>query len=76
MSKKEIVLEVIAKLSGIAPDRISPESELVGDLAIDSPRALAMLVELEDRLEMEIGDEQVSGLHTVGDVLRAIDNQG
>ncbi len=75
MSKKEIVLEVIARLSGVAPDRITPQSELVGDLGIDSPKALAMLVELEDRLEMEIGDEQVSALHTVGDVLRAIDGQ-
>ena len=73
MDAGEIVLEVIAKLSGVDRGEISPRSELVGDLGIDSPRALAMLVEIEDRLGLEIDDEAVERLNTVADVLRAID---
>ena len=76
MDKKAIVLEVIAKVSGVDPGRVTPESALVGDLGIDSPKALAMLVELEDRLDVEIDDEAVTGLDTVADVLRAIQHQG
>jgi acyl carrier protein len=76
METKEVVLEVIAKVSGVDRSGIAPDSELVGDLGIDSPKALAMLVELEDRLEIEIDDEMVTRLHTVADVLGAIEQQG
>lgn len=75
MDVKEIVLEVIASVSGVDPEQIGPDSELVADLGIDSPKALAMLVELEDRLDLEVADEQVSRLQTVADVLRAIEQQ-
>ena len=33
--------------------KIAPDSALVGDLGIDSPTALQMLMKLEDRLEIE-----------------------
>ena len=72
MDRKEIALEVIAKVSGVDRREITPQSALVGDLGIDSPKALAMLVEIEDRLDLEIDDESVSELNTVADVLRAI----
>ena len=76
MDTKEIVIEVIAKVSGVDRHEIAARSELVGDLGIDSPKALAMLVELEDRLGVEIDDELVNRLHTVADVLRAIEHPG
>ena len=74
MERQAIVLEVLAKVSGVDRQKITPESALVGDLGIDSPKALQMLVELEDRLGMEIDDELVTRLDTVADVLRAIDS--
>jgi acyl carrier protein len=76
MDRKEIVLEVIAKISGVARQEITPGAELVADLGIDSPKALAMLVELEDRLEVAIDDELVTRLNSVADVLGAIERQG
>lgn len=76
MDRKEIVLEVIAKISGVARQEITPGAELVADLGIDSPKALAMLVELEDRLEVAIDDELVTRLNSVADVLEAIERQG
>ena len=72
MGREEIVLEVIAKVSGIDLEKIGPESELVGDLGIDSPKALAMLVEIEDRLDTEIDDDMVNRLNTVADLFQAI----
>jgi acyl carrier protein len=47
--------------------------ELVGDLGFDSARALELLVELEDRLNIEIGDDDAAGLNTVGDILAFLD---
>jgi acyl carrier protein len=72
MTKEETALEIIAQVSGVDAASISPESELVAHLGIDSPRALQLMVELEDRLEIEIEDEEVANFRTAGDVLAAV----
>lgn len=68
--KKETVLEVISTLANVSKDSLEPESELVADLGIDSPKALQLLVELEEALEIEISDEEAAKLETVGDILK------
>ena len=67
--KNNEVLEVISKLSGTSKDGLKKETELVADLGIDSPKALQLLVELEDALGIEISDEEAAKMETVGDVL-------
>jgi len=69
MDKQAITLEVLAKVSGKAAPAIKPEMELVADLGIDSPKGLQLLAELEDRLKIEISDEDAAQMNTVGDVL-------
>ena len=76
MEKKEIVLQVIAEVANVEAAELTPETELVAQLNIDSPQALQILVELEDRLGVEISDEQAAGLQTVGHVLAALEAQG
>lgn len=73
MDTKQTVLDVIAEVSGVGVDQMKPETELVSQLGIDSPKALEMLVELEDRLDVEIGDDAVAKMKTVGDILQAIE---
>ena len=62
-------IEVLAKLSTKQADELSREQELVGDLGIDSPKALELLVELEDAFGVEISDDDAARMDTVGDVL-------
>ena len=68
MSKVEIARAVLAKLSGQEPAALKAEMDLVGDLGIDSPKALELLVELEDALGVEISDEDAARMETAGDV--------
>ncbi len=68
-TKEETALEVVAEISGTGKDELKAEMNLVADLGIDSPKALKLLVELEDRLEIEISDEEAARMDTVGDVL-------
>ena len=75
MEKKEIVLQVIAEVANVEREQLTPETELVAHLGIDSPQALQILVELEDRLGIEISDEEAAGLQTVGHVLAALEAQ-
>lgn len=68
-------LEVISKLAGVPQDQLKPETELVADLGIDSPKALQLLVELEEALDIEISDEEAARMETVGDVLKFYESQ-
>ena len=66
---RDTALDLLARVSGRARNEILPEMDLVADLGIDSPRALELLLELEEALGVEIGDQEASEMNTVGDVL-------
>lgn len=69
MSHRETAVAVIAKVSKTDPAKITADMELVADLGMDSAKALELLVELEDTLGIEIGDEEAARINTVGDIL-------
>jgi acyl carrier protein len=66
---RETALAVLARISGRAQSEIVADMDLVGDLGIDSPKALELLLELEEALGVEISDAEASGMETVRDVL-------
>lgn len=72
MDKQQKTLEVIAEISGRAAAEIKPEMELTADLDIDSPKALRLLLQLEDEVGVEISDEEAAAMHTVGDILEHV----
>ena len=74
-SPRETVLAILAHETGTDPASLTETTELVGDLGIDSPRALQVLVEIEDRLDIEVEDDEVASLRTVGDILTVIDSR-
>ena len=75
MSLEQKLLEIISEVCGAEVSALQPDTELAADLGIDSPKALYMLVEIEDRLQVEIPDDQVHDLKTIGDVLAAVREQ-
>jgi len=68
-SSQEKALDVISALTEKPKAALKPETELVSELGIDSPRALQLLVELEESTGAEISDEEAARMETVGDVL-------
>ena len=66
-------LDVLAAVSGTAREDLAPDRDLVADLGIDSPKALRLLVELEEAFDFEIPDEDAAEMSTVGDILAYID---
>lgn len=69
MSRREEALAALAEVSGVDAREIAPDMDLVADLGIDSPKALRLLVALEDRFDVEIDDEDATRMRTVGDIL-------
>ncbi len=72
MDRKLETIGVLAKLVGRSVEDVKPEMDLVADLGMDSPKSLQLLVELEDRLSIEIPDEAAARMQTVGDVLEYV----
>ena len=69
VDRKQTALEVLAEVSERDVAEIKPDMDLVADLEIDSPKALQLLVLLEEKLGIEISDEDAGRLEKVGDVL-------
>ena len=64
----ETVIKVIAEQLSIDESKISPESNLVDDLKADSLDVAALMLELEERYNVEIPDEELGILKTVADI--------
>ncbi len=69
MDVKKKALEIVAEISGKDVADLDPKLDLVADLGIDSPKALQLLLDLEEALGIEISDEDAAKMDTVGDVL-------
>ena len=75
MDPKERALRLISEVCGVELETLKPETQLVAELGVDSARALHLLVKLEDELGIEIEDDEVAEMQTVGDILGYLDRQ-
>ncbi len=69
---KRKALDILARIARRDASDLSPEHELVADLAIDSPKALELLCDIEEECGFEVPDDAVNQLQTVGDVLEMV----
>ncbi len=58
-----------------AAEGVSEQTELVGDLGIDSLGVMEVVADLEDRFDMTIGDDDLRTVATLGDVATAIEGR-
>lgn len=72
MDKRSKTLDVISRIAGKPASELTEKDELVADLGIDSPKALQLLIELEDALGVEISDDDAAKMDTVGDILTQV----
>lgn len=69
----EKVRDMIAEQLQVDKDTISMESRLVEDLKADSANVMVMILELESQFGIEVEDEVILNLKTVGDVVDYIE---
>jgi acyl carrier protein len=61
----------------VGPDvTIHPSTTICGELGLGSIELLELSTELEDRLGLQLPDEALPGLRTVGDLARALEKSG
>ena len=69
----EKVRNMIATQLQVDPASITMESRLVEDLKADSANVMVMILEMETEFGMEVEDEVILQLNTVGDIVDYIE---
>ena len=67
---EEKIIGILADTSGVPADKISMETQLVGDLGMSSFDLADIVVRVEEEFGIHIPDERFPELQTVEDVIR------
>jgi acyl carrier protein len=65
----EVIAEIIVEFTGVPASDVTPEASLVEDLDVDSLLMVEIAVTAQDKLGVEIPDDELGGLKTVQDVV-------
>lgn len=70
---EEIKKAISAQLN-VPEENITPETRFVEDLKADSLDLVELVMDLEERYGVEIPDEQLAEVKTVGQIIEIIEN--
>ena len=71
----ENVRKNIARQLDIPEESITMESRLIEDLKADSLDVVELIMDLEQQYGIEIPDDDLPNIHTVGDIVNYINNK-
>ena len=65
----EKVIEILSEFTVLEKDKICEQSSLVVDLGLNSLDVINVVVAFEEEFNMEIPDQKIKDLVTVGDIV-------
>ena len=68
----EKITEILAEQLAADQDAMTMETKIAEDLGADSLDLVDLLMSIEDEFGVEIPDEEIENLHTIGDVVNFI----
>ncbi len=71
----EEIKNQIAELLNVEPEKITAESNLVTDLKADSMDIATLLLEVEEKYGIEISEDDMDSLQTVGDIVKYLETK-
>lgn len=74
MDTFERIRELLAEQLDIDEEKITMDSNILEGFEADSLDVVDMVMSLEDEFGVEIPDEEIENLHTVGDVVRYVED--
>ena len=78
MAEKSIedkVKDIIVEQLGVTPEQVTPTASFTEDLGADSLDVVELVMAFEEEFSIEIPDEDTEKLHTVGDVVKYIEEK-
>ncbi len=70
----EKLKEILAEQLDVDANSITTDSMLIEDLGADSLDAIDIVMSIEDEFKIEVPDEIIEKIETVGDMLNYIEN--
>ena len=70
---QERVKNIIVEQLGVEADQVKPEAQFVNDLGADSLDTVELIMALEEEFDIEIPDEKVEKIKTVGEAIDYIE---
>lgn len=68
------IKEILAEQLSVDPDKITMNSLLEEDLEADSLDAIDIVMSIEDEFQVEVPDEVIADMKSVGDIVNFIEN--
>ncbi|MDD4089301.1 MAG: acyl carrier protein [Tissierellia bacterium] len=69
----ERIKELVAEKVGVEPEDISMETSFTDDLEADSITLFELVMAIEDEFDIEVDDESIEKIETVGDIVRYLE---
>ncbi len=66
------VKQIVADRLGVEESQVTPEASFANDLGADSLDTVELIMEFEKEFNLEIQDEEVEQIETVGDVIKLL----
>lgn len=70
----EKIREIICEKLGVSPSEVTMTTSLKDDLDADSLSLFELVMAFEEEFNLEIEDEQVENIETVGDIVAYLEN--
>ncbi len=71
----ERIKEIIAEQLNVNKESVTLDTHLMKDLEADSLDAVEIIMAIEDEYEIEIPDEDAEKFHSVGDIVRFVEEK-
>ena len=71
----EKVKEILCEQLDVEEDKVTVEASIVDDLGADSLDVVDLVMSLEEEFDIEIPDEDVENMKTVGDMVKYIEGK-
>lgn len=69
----EKIREMISEKVGVDIDEINMETSFADDLEADSITLFELVMAIEDEFDIEVDDESIEGIKTVGDIVNYLE---
>lgn len=74
MDYLETVIDLISKNLEVPKEKLNADTDIINDLDADSLDLVEMVMNIEDEFDIEIDDDVLMNLHTIGDVAEELEN--
>ena len=69
----ENVMDILTNFTELGKDKMSEQSSLIIDLGLNSLDVISVIVAFEEKFDIEIPDQKIKDLVTIGDIVEYLE---